>query len=388
MADMDAHRRMRWAVLGSLLAHALLVPLLLRGAISRTPSQRPRPVELTQLTPAQLAMALRNARGPLTKQTPAPKPMLAMPPTPEPPKPRGQVVSVAPTNDTRPPPDGRFVSEFNTRVDHETASRERGLYDHVLPKKSEGAKMPSGVASAAPRVEARPPAPPSAPHPARDPFDLQLNLFGDGRDRQAHREAQAPSAMAPKPDVAREGVPGTQGDAAPALGLGAGDRGPLAGGPAPDDLRGVEEGDATLLNSRAWRYAGFMNRVKETVARIWIPQVQREEQRRDPSGNIYAWKDRQTLVQVELDRTGKVSLVYVAEPSGVDFLDQLAVNAFREAERFPNPPNGLLEQDGHVRFAFGFDLTSSHGGTGLHIVGGPVPGDHSNSGFLPIAPRR
>src|SRR5207237_6303365 len=65
--------------------------------------------------------------------------------------------------------------------------------------------------------------------------------------------------------------------------------GPVAGGPMNDDLRGLEEGDEPLLNSRSFRYAGFMNRVKETVSRLWTTRVWEESSKRGPSGSNYLW---------------------------------------------------------------------------------------------------
>ena len=39
---------------------------------------------------------------------------------------------------------------------------------------------------------------------------------------------------------------------------------------------------------------------------------------------------------------------------GVDFLDDEALNAFRKAQPFINPPPLLVEADGLIHFNFGF----------------------------------
>src|SRR5207248_1514449 len=132
--------------------------------------------------------------------------------------------------------------------------------------------------------------------------------------------------------------------------------GKIAGGPMSDQLEGIDEGDETLLNTRAFKYAGYLNRVKETVARIWEPSVQEQVQRHDPTGHMYSYKDRRTIVEFTLDRTGEVKGVRVQESSGVTYLDQVAVDAFRRAERFPNPPPGLFDEMGTARIGFGFVL--------------------------------
>ena len=76
--------------------------------------------------------------------------------------------------------------------------------------------------------------------------------------------------------------------------------------------------------------------------------------RHDPYGNIYGVKDRYTVLNVVLDSDGELSDVTVARSSGVGFLDDEAVHAFQLASPFPNPPHGLLETDGSIRFQFGF----------------------------------
>ena len=41
-------------------------------------------------------------------------------------------------------------------------------------------------------------------------------------------------------------------------------------------------------------------------------------------------------------------------PSGLDFMDEEAKRAFREAQPFPNPPRQLLGESGQISFRFGF----------------------------------
>ena len=54
-------------------------------------------------------------------------------------------MSVAPTKDRNPPPDTRYLSEYDTHVDKETAARERDPFaKHVQPKKTEGADSIAG----------------------------------------------------------------------------------------------------------------------------------------------------------------------------------------------------------------------------------------------------
>jgi hypothetical protein len=45
----------------------------------------------------------------------------------------------------------------------------------------------------------------------------------------------------------------------------------------------------------------------------------------------------------------------------LDFLDLAAVESFKKAQPFPNPPPGLLEDDSKVRFKFGFFMDMGGG---------------------------
>jgi TonB family protein len=83
------------------------------------------------------------------------------------------------------------------------------------------------------------------------------------------------------------------------------------------------------------------------------------------------------VVEFTLDKTGDIKDVKVQASSGVDYLDRVAVEAFKKAERFPNPPPGLLGEQGVVTLPFAFTLMAATGGA--RIIVGP--------GYLPPAQR-
>lgn len=131
----------------------------------------------------------------------------------------------------------------------------------------------------------------------------------------------------------------------------------LSGSPSRDHVDGVPEGDGTFLNTKEFKYATFFYRVRDSVASYWDGMASSEYRRRDPTGNIYGIRDRSTLLQIKLSRDGKLSDVRVEQTSGVDFLDHVAVEAFRKAQPFPNPPTGIMDEDGNIRFNFQFVVT-------------------------------
>lgn len=101
----------------------------------------------------------------------------------------------------------------------------------------------------------------------------------------------------------------------------------------------------------------YFDHIKQAVAAAWDPtSVLRA---RDPTGGRFAYKDRTTVVAVTLNDQGGLTEVHVTETSDVDFLDQIAVEAFRKAQPFGKPPPGVADAHGQIRFRFGFHLETA-----------------------------
>jgi TonB family protein len=293
----------------------------------------------------------------------------------------GQVVDVAPSKDDTPPKDSRFVSDRDNTVEKETRSKQaRAGYENTLPSPAEkgrparGAERKESGSSQAKRAPgsagtgeaaARRTAPSEA---ARD----RLALMPRG-------ELRNPLTSPPVPPRSRSGGEAAPGDGLEAPGDLAGKGEPLAhlrpgaaaydklaGGPSPDHLEGVDEGEGTYLNTREWKYAGYFNRIKQSVASKWDPGASMAA--RDPSGARFGDKDWQTLLHVKLDAAGSLKDVAVSKASGLEFLDRLAVDAFQKAQPFSNPPAGLADERGEIVFTFGFYVQMS--GSGLRIFRG------------------
>ncbi len=120
-----------------------------------------------------------------------------------------------------------------------------------------------------------------------------------------------------------------------------------------DSLQDVEEGPKTLLDTDEWQFAGFFNRVKNAVAQHWHPGPAYTFH--DPTGRVYGYKDRETVVKVVLQCDGSLKHTYVKQPSGADFLDDVAVKAIKKAAPFTNPPKPLCDvEEQIIAFRFGF----------------------------------
>ena len=135
----------------------------------------------------------------------------------------------------------------------------------------------------------------------------------------------------------------------------------IAGAPANDvtPMDDVEQGSGTYLNTKEWKYSSFFNRIKQGVGQQWDPNA--VVRRRDPTGEMFLYKDRYTVVSVTLDQRGMLKDVFVDKTCGVDFLDHEAIAAFQRAQPFPNPPPGLSNERGEIHFTFGFFLEVSSG---------------------------
>ncbi len=126
----------------------------------------------------------------------------------------------------------------------------------------------------------------------------------------------------------------------------------IQGSPSNDYLSDVEEGEETFLNAKQFKYATFFHRVKKGVSQFWNPGS--VYVKRDPTGQVFGYKDRYTVLQITLNKNGSLEAATIATSSGLDFLDNEALKAFKKAEPFSNPPQGLLDDHGKIVFTFGF----------------------------------
>jgi TonB family protein len=298
--------------------------------------------------------------------------------------PRGQVVDIARPAIEERPDKANYVSEYDSKVEHETKganARDHAGGKEELPGGKEAILSPppspgsaGGEAASTGRPDARPGKPgplamrESERRPSGKPGAAEQPPDRDGELVRPGQIGQTGPRVAPA-------KPGEGGNQAPP-GAPAGAQGP-PGPPRPnlqatpemlqraiakgngsmDYLKDVDDGDSTALNSKKWAHAPFFNRVKRAVADEWHPEV--VYVRHDPNGNVYGVKDRVTLLRIHLKPDGKLAAWTVMQSSGVDFLDDEAIDAFRKAQPFPNPPKALVESDGqiHFNFAFIFELS-------------------------------
>lgn len=126
-----------------------------------------------------------------------------------------------------------------------------------------------------------------------------------------------------------------------------------------DYLPGKEAGMETLLSTREFVYYTYYNRIRNQLSEYWEPKIKQKVLNMFKQGRrIASTEDHITKVQIVLDAKGILMKVQVLGASGVQDLDEVAVEAFRAAAPFPNPPKGIIESDGTVKIEWDFVVES------------------------------
>ena len=270
----------------------------------------------------------------------------------------GQVVDVPAPREERRPDDARFASEHDVTVDRETKKYGKfdekarqgdssGQADQSRPETPRSPETNRRLAMREPQLGrvGRTPGPPAPPR-AEEHAGSQYGAPSPGPPSPEGSVAplgknapDAPSGGATQPGGLAALMPSDQ-QLARAIGTG-----------TQDALKDVDDGDETALNSKRWKFSSFFNRVKRQVADHWHPEE--AYRRRDPTGAVYGSKNRLTILRVQLRPDGSLANVALEQASGVDFLDDEAIEAFKQAQPFLNPPRQLID-NGVINFRFGF----------------------------------
>jgi TonB family protein len=270
--------------------------------------------------------------------------------------PPGQIVDLPAPREEKRPDSAKFVSEHDSSVERETKK-----YGHFEDNARQGDT--SGTAATS-----QPAVPKGDGRLAMRTPDLGRFLRGatgaTGAPTRAGRPGSSYGALDPGSPDPHGVFSGLGAEALPKQGGGARGGSGLAlvptdqqlaraiGSGTQDALANVDDGEETALNSKKWRFASFFNRVKRQVAEHWHPEESYRQ--RDPTGMIYGKRNRYTELRIQLKPDGRLGNVAVFQPSGLDFLDDEAIEAFKQAAPFPNPPRQLVEANGLINFGFGF----------------------------------
>lgn len=120
---------------------------------------------------------------------------------------------------------------------------------------------------------------------------------------------------------------------------------------------GVEEGSFTALNTDQLEFYAFYQRSNEQIRNRWVPLVRSYlDQLAARDMEILARRNRTTQVEILLTPTGEFARSIVHASSGDQGLDHAAVESFRIAAPFPNPPAEMVKGDGFIHLFYQFTL--------------------------------
>jgi len=118
----------------------------------------------------------------------------------------------------------------------------------------------------------------------------------------------------------------------------------------------LPEGSLNLLNAQESVFFSFFERMRESVQPNWVREAR---QGVGPIQKNLSPGDYYTVLEVTLDADGSVIETKIAQSSAIVVLDEAAKASFWRVRRFPNPPQGLRDPDGQIRFPVGFSFVIS-----------------------------
>lgn len=322
---MKIQNKLRLAILLSFTLHFVLAGLLWLKPFASTPRAPKQTVEVELLDVQQLAEALNKQKN-QTKD------------------PNGQIVeqSEKALNDEV-PEDARFLSRHNQRVVRETQAQLHGKFkntDESAGKETNDRKL-GKVTKESPSDDKE---------TSKSSDDQKQILTSDNGPALKSKSLKdlTPSFKPGPPRVESQDM--AEG----------GGKGPSA---TDDHIKNVATGMQTLLSTREFVYYSYYNRIKDKLRQYWEPKIKEKMERIIRQGRtIASSSDRITKIIIILDREGTLVKVQVVGPSGVHDLDEAAVEAFKAAAPFPNPPHGIVEEDGTIRIRWDFILEANAGG--------------------------
>lgn len=338
----------------SVVFHALLVLLFAVGGKSVTPPTSP-PFEVEIREPGQAAAEKAPAPAPLAEKAPAP-PEEVVPP------PKNQIVS-PPDSPEQTPEKTRLFSDRDSHALEEMVKRgepappakppqakpdnakEKGP-DKPAPSKARGESQGEERGSALAKSQRQTVNPSTRTAPALGMSDLFVRPAELARDpalRKGDSGEDAKTAEGGKRDLASLNRP--------ELWANPGERG------TPDYLPDIKQGNFTLLNTKADRFAPFVRRVGLRV----FQSFSMEFKQLIFAGSVPQGRDN-VEVEAVMSRDGRRMEVYLKQRNGNLSSDRVLLGTLNDHIFFDeNPPAQAVAEDGRIHFVFALDASVWYG---------------------------
>ncbi len=124
-----------------------------------------------------------------------------------------------------------------------------------------------------------------------------------------------------------------------------------------DHLTEIPEGDLTHLNTVEYKFYGYYFRIRQKLEGFWGRSVQEKAAILAGQGRMVSDEELVTALRIVMNSQGEIVDVVILGSSGVQELDDAAIESFNEAGPFPNPPKDLIV-DGRVTIEWGFVVNS------------------------------
>jgi TonB family protein len=120
-----------------------------------------------------------------------------------------------------------------------------------------------------------------------------------------------------------------------------------------DYIDDVPIGDVTNLNTIEFKYYGFYNRIRKRLEQYWGNSLRQKAEAFFRQGRTFSSEVKITSLLVTIDAKGNITKVLLKSTSGINELDEAAIESFNKAGPFPNPPSGMLI-NGEATIEWGF----------------------------------
>lgn len=231
----------------------------------------------------------------------------------------------------------KFLSSHNQKVLRQTVARKRGEFKNVRQNQPAGDGAPEKAAEKNLFKAFLPKLDVVKTIDARDEMERRFEEDPEFRKQAQANRAKEQEAMKreEKPSLS----PG--GEASQTL----------------DYIKELDPGLETLLSTKEFKYYTYFSRIRKQLNHHWTPRVRQKVAQIYKQGrSIASSTNVVTRCLVTLDRTGRLIRVQIIGLSGVVELDEAAVEAFRAAAPFPNPPSGMVDPDGTIKIRWDFIL--------------------------------
>ena len=219
------------------------------------------------------------------------------------------------------PDDDYFLSKNNQKVSKQTVAKDKGEFKNTKTKKSVDNKL---VAQ------------PSQTNPEQAQEFHPLEKFNPMSDMSASFREKSFNTMASTTPSSAATASQTQ-----------------------DYLKDKSIGVETILSTKEFKYYTYFNRIRKQLTQHWEPKVRDKLTKMFRQGRtIASEQDRTTKLLIILNQQGVLVNVQLVSDSGVKDLDEAAIESFRSASPFPNPPKGIVDPDGTVKIRWDFILES------------------------------